>query len=481
MGWLVGKETGAGLGRRWFVGVTGSMTVAHPLLPTDVRSVNYLLVSAVTIVPISWLLRRLPRRDRRAWWVLLGAMSLLTAGNGLTAFGGVAQQANAELLVTLAHSALLVAAATMALRRGRNDVGGMLDVSVAAIGLGGLLWTALLFPRLTAMGSSVGEQVGLLVSILVLSGVLGALVRIWLVSDRRMPALSLLVVALMLALVGNTILATTTGSMTVGRPGWIEMFFLLAYICVGLTPLDGSVFELLRPGPAPADGLSVGRLIFLGAALVVGPVAGGFREIAGLPADGPLLALGSLLVVPLVMIRVGRLSAERTRAEAALRHQATHDLLTGLPNRGELLARLDAALDRERDTGRPRVVLLFCDLNGFKAVNDRLGHLAGDQLLTEVGARIRAGLRGGDTLARYGGDEFLVLCEDDAQQQAALRLGAHIERSVQEPFRLAGEQVRISTSVGAVLSDGDLRADELIRRADQAMYAAKQRAALNSR
>jgi diguanylate cyclase len=233
------------------------------------------------------------------------------------------------------------------------------------------------------------------------------------------------------------------------------------------------VFELLRPGPAPADGLSAGRLIFLGAALVVGPVAGGVREMAGLPADGTLLAVGSLLVAPLVMIRVGRLAAERKRAEEALRHQATHDIVTGLPNRAELLARLDAALDRERDTGRARVVLLFCDLNGFKAVNDRLGHLAGDQLLSEVGARIRAGLREGDTLARYGGDEFLVLCEDDAQQQAALRLGAHIERALAEPFLLAGERVWISTSIGAVRSDGDLRADELIRRADQAMYAAK--------
>jgi diguanylate cyclase (GGDEF)-like protein len=82
-------------------------------------------------------------------------------------------------------------------------------------------------------------------------------------------------------------------------------------------------------------------------------------------------------------------------------------------------------------------------------------------------------LREGDTLARYGGDEFLVLCEDDAQQRAALRLGAHIERALTEPFLLAGERVWISTSIGAVRSDGDLRADELIRRADQAMYAAK--------
>jgi GGDEF domain-containing protein len=346
----------------------------------------------------------------------------------------------------------------------------------------------------------------LLVSVLVLVGVLGALLRVRKVAERRLPALDLLLCALSLALVGNVVLALTTGSMTTGRPAWIEMFFLLSYLCVGAAPLSASVDELMRQGPAPVDGLSIGRLFFLGVALVVSPVAGGIREMAGLDADGPLLALGSLLIASLVMVRVGRLAAERQRAEAALRQQATHDQLTGLPNRSELLARLEAALDRERATGRPAVVLLFCDLNGFKAVNDRLGHLAGDQLLAGVGARIRAGLRSGETLARYGGDEFLVLCEagaglsgvglsgvglsgvglsgtgssragfsegGGAQEQAALRLHAHIERALDEPFDLAGERVRIGASVGAVISDGSLDADELIRRADQAMYAAK--------
>jgi diguanylate cyclase (GGDEF)-like protein len=120
------------------------------------------------------------------------------------------------------------------------------------------------------------------------------------------------------------------------------------------------------------------------------------------------------------------------------------------------------------------VVLLFCDLNGFKGVNDRLGHLSGDTLLTDVAARIRNGLRAGDTLARYGGDEFLVLCEDDAQEAAARRLTEHIAEVLGEPFELAGERIAMTASVGAVRSGGDDRADDLIRRADQAMYAAKQ-------
>jgi diguanylate cyclase (GGDEF)-like protein len=464
----------ARIARRSFIGVSGLMTAVHPLLPAGARSFTYVLVSALTLIPLGVLLRGLNARDRLPWSLLAFAMSVLTAGNALPALGGAAMLPASELIITLAHTSLLAAAVVLVLRRGGNDIGGMLDVSVAAIGLGGLVWTALLLPRLQALRTGLGEEIALLISVLVLVGVLGALVRVGKVADGRIGALNLLIVALSSALVGNVVLALSTGSMTTGTPGWIEMFFLVAYVCVGAAPLQDSVFELMRPGPAPRDGLSAGRLVFLGLALVVNPVAGGIREMAGFDADGPLLAFGSLLIVPLVMMRVGRLARERVRAEAALRHQATHDLLTGLPNRAELLARLTGALEQERRTGRPAVVLLFCDLNGFKAVNDRLGHLAGDALLTEVGRRIRAGLREGETLARYGGDEFLVLCESDAQADAAMRLTAHIENALHEPFDLAGERIRITTSVGAVISGGDLGPDELIRRADQAMYAAKQ-------
>jgi diguanylate cyclase (GGDEF)-like protein len=468
-------------GRRWFIGAAGLITLAHPMLPGNVRPVTYLLVSALATLPLIALLRRTPGGERLTWWILLWAMSLLTLGNAITAFGDPRYRMGSELMITVAHASLLAAAVALVLRRGRNDIGGVLDVSVAAVGIGGVIWTALVQPRLAAAHSGTGQQIALLISVLVLVGVLGALLRVRKVAERRLPALDLLICALSLALVGNVALALSTGSMTVGRPGWVEMFFMLAYLCVGAAPLSASVGELTRQGPAPVDGLSAGRLFFLGVALVVSPVAGGIREMAGLEADGPLLALGSLLIASLVMVRVGRLAAERQRAEAALRHQATHDQLTGLPNRGELLARLGAALDRERAAGRPAVVLLFCDLNGFKAVNDRLGHLAGDRLLSEVGVRIRAGLRSGETLARYGGDEFLVLGEDAAPELAALRLHAQIEQALHEPFDLTGERVRVGASVGVVLSDGHTGADELVRRADQAMYAAKPSATLSLR
>ncbi len=470
----VGTATSSARGFRWYVAFALMATAGYPLLPDAARSVATCVILGATVLPLVGLLPRQRPQDRLPWALLAVAMGVLTIGNVLSMFGGSEQRMNAELLITLGHAVVLVAAVTLVLRRGSNDIGGLLDVSVAAIGLGGLLWTALIFPRLQTLGTSPGEQVALLVSILVLVGVLGALSRMWIVADRRLPALHLLVYALILALIGNVLQAMSLGTMTGGATLGQEMFFLLTYLCVGAAPLHPSVHELAKPGPTPDDRLSIGRLIFLGAALVVNPLVGGAREMIGLTADGPLLAVGSLLVAPLVMIRVGRLAHQRQQAEQALLHQATHDALTGLPNRGELLDRLAAALCRERRLGRPAVVLLFCDLNGFKDVNDRLGHLAGDLLLTEVGVRIRSGLRAGDTVARYGGDEFLVLCEEEAQEAAVARLRGHIETALARPFRIAGASVDISSSIGAVISDGATHADELITRADQAMYRAKQ-------
>jgi diguanylate cyclase len=462
--------------RHVFLATTAVPAAAMPWLSADVRPVLFMLISAATVIPLAALQRRVRGPEGRPWRILLVAMSLLTVCNTVNTFGGRDSQVAAEILLTVGHAVMLAAAISLVLLRGRNDVGGLLDVSVAAIALGGLLWTTLLLPRLQNLGADSRQQAALLVSILVLAGVLGALSRLWMRSDQRLPALTLLCLALVLALIGNVVITMVTGSMTVGRaPAWIQVFFLCAYICVGLVPLHPSVYALTRPGPAPADRLSTGRLVFLGAAMSVNPIAGGFREMMGLPADGALLAFGCLLMVPLVLVRVGRLSRERAAAETALLHQASHDALTGLPNRAELLRRLDAALTRERGGRRPSVVLLFCDLNGFKQVNDRLGHRAGDQLLIEVGARIRAGLRAGDTLARYGGDEFLILCEDDAQDEAVRRLRAHVGAALAEPIVLAGEPVRIGAAVGSVCSAGRLSADDLIGRADQAMYAAKQR------
>ncbi|MGI5243827.1 diguanylate cyclase domain-containing protein [Dactylosporangium sp. CA-139066] len=455
-----------------YAAVCAVAAVAHPMLPHDWRPASFTLFSAGTLGPIALRLRRQPGAGRWPWLLLATAMTVLTAANGVIAVFGRGQKMTAEFGVTIGHGVLLAAALTLVVRRGRNDTGGLLDASVALMGIGTLLWIGLLQPHLEAVHSTVGARVALLVSVYVLTGVLGALGRLWVTAPRRFRSLELMIAALLLALAGNTTLAMTTGAMVVDRLPVVEVCFLVAYLCVGLAALHPDAAELTRPGPSPVDRISGGRLIFLGAAITLDPVAGGARQMFGLAADGVLIAVGTLALAPLVMLRIHGLARQREQAERALAHQAGHDELTGLPNRAELHRRLDAALAQEHEQ-EPDVVLLFCDLDGFKPINDRLGHAAGDELLVALAARLRAGLRAGETVARYGGDEFILLARAADRDAAVRRLTGHIRAALSEPFEVAGEPVTVGASIGAVASDGRTGADELIRRADEAMYRVK--------
>ncbi|MFF5234887.1 putative bifunctional diguanylate cyclase/phosphodiesterase [Dactylosporangium sp. NPDC000521] len=164
----------------------------------------------------------------------------------------------------------------------------------------------------------------------------------------------------------------------------------------------------------------------------------------------------------------------RQRAlEHELRHQALHDGLTGLPNRALFNDRLDQAMARG-SAGQGPVGVLFVDLDGFKRVNDSLGHSAGDQLLRIAADRLRAAVRPGDTVARFGGDEFGILIEP-AGGTVVARLPERLLRSMSEPFLLGGREVTVTASIGAVWdASRHAGADEVVRNADLAMYAAKE-------
>ena len=152
--------------------------------------------------------------------------------------------------------------------------------------------------------------------------------------------------------------------------------------------------------------------------------------------------------------------SERKAFEAQLRHQATHDPLTGLPNRTLLLDRLEVALARaERD--RNVVGVLFCDLDHFKFVNDSLGHGSGDALLVAVAHRLRSLVRPGDTVARFGGDEFVVLCDDVASDRHAIALAQRLQEAMRQPFNVAGTEVFVTLSSGIARGGAGTSADAL--------------------
>ncbi|NMT62942.1 EAL domain-containing protein [Marinobacter orientalis] len=166
--------------------------------------------------------------------------------------------------------------------------------------------------------------------------------------------------------------------------------------------------------------------------------------------------------------------SERKSAEHELAFNISHDVLTGLPNRSLLEDRLSQACQLSRRYGRT-IALLFVDLDGFKLINDSLGHRLGDQLLIEVGRRLNALVRSGDTVARISGDEFIILLPDLAQAEDAVIVVESAIHEIASPYHLDGETVHLTASAGISTTDGSIEKPmALLQQADLAMYRAKQ-------
>jgi diguanylate cyclase (GGDEF)-like protein len=172
------------------------------------------------------------------------------------------------------------------------------------------------------------------------------------------------------------------------------------------------------------------------------------------------------------LCRSVRYAIERGRSDLLLAHRALHDALTGLPNRILFLDRLGYALAQAQRQDSP-LAIFFLDLDGFKGVNDRLGHLAGDELLKGIASRLLAWVRPGDTVSRFGGDEFTVLVQSVGGPQEAVEIAARLTEAVGSAIPIEGEEISLTPSIGIALGEGIRTAEELIERADKAMYVAK--------
>ncbi|WP_231879375.1 EAL domain-containing protein [Methylomonas koyamae] len=207
---------------------------------------------------------------------------------------------------------------------------------------------------------------------------------------------------------------------------------------------------------------------------------GGRGELAGYRKDGSFFPLE----VSIGKVRFGeqwmlvvtlRDISSRKQAEEELLWQATHDNLTGLPNRALIRERLASALQRSRRHGA-NVALLFVDLDDFKLINDTYGHEMGDALLKTIAARLRELIRPGDTLARLAGDEFVVLCEQIDQPTALSLIAERINAALRQPMALNGHSLYVTASIGIAAGHGSTHStDDLLRYADTAMYEVKQK------
>lgn len=271
--------------------------------------------------------------------------------------------------------------------------------------------------------------------------------------------------------------------------------------------IPSEVVRTMRRIPVSADAAACGRAAAIGKQVRTADVT----AEPGLAAMAPAMAtagMRSMLSTPVVNRDTGEVTAtigvywpevheptaeeldlvetlkalaaiaiDRHSAEARLAHQALHDALTGLPNRALFTEVLKTALARTSRRGRVDAVL-FIDLDRFKHVNDSLGHDAGDELLVTIAARLHAVARVGDTISRFGGDEFTVLCEDLEPSDAPRIVEEVAQRlldAIAVPVEIGGRAIRVSGSVGIAIGGPNASAGALIRDADIAMYRAKER------
>jgi len=217
------------------------------------------------------------------------------------------------------------------------------------------------------------------------------------------------------------------------------------------------------------------QIITLSSLLIVGYVLSLHRS--GLMDTGTLLMLPAFLSVVLVLLTKARSAyAEVQRieeTEAQVRHESMSDVLTGLPNRAQFLERVTRSIQCCRQNGDFHFAVLFIDLDGFKPINDKFGHKAGDVVLRHTARRLQGCLRKGDSIGRYGGDEFTLLINHVSGASDSIRVAERVLNKIKEPIHV-GEDVYVGASIGIALSTNlHEAAEDLIRDADTAMYRAK--------
>jgi diguanylate cyclase (GGDEF)-like protein len=209
--------------------------------------------------------------------------------------------------------------------------------------------------------------------------------------------------------------------------------------------------------------------VSVGEAIVNDPIVVGAAEFF----FGSALIILLLVRQGFVILENSRLTTRLAQSNQKLQYQLVHDALTGLPSRVLFLDRLGAALARMgRKAGM--VAVMFVDLDRFKAANDTYGHEAGDAVLVAVGARLTRSVRSSDTVARFAGDEFLVLCEELTDEREARAVAERIRDAVRQPILVGEDRIEVDASIGVVLvEDPGADPDEIVKRSDHLMYEAK--------
>jgi GGDEF domain-containing protein len=483
----------------WPIAVIGFAAV-YVSLPGIVGDCVFLLGNLLPVAAIVVSLR-IYRVSYKVPWYLAGTGVSLMAVPNLAWIIEVDLQGHQStnplvyLALACGHLTLLSGSIAVVLRHAPTDPGGVLHAALVGLGLSGPTWEVLLHPRLVAGGVPSIRQGTLLITVLALMTLLGTLLRVLTTTVKARANIYYLLLAMAGGMVGVILTTLTSGPDRTTATLLAESVWFTAYFGCAAAALHPSVVDLTTPEGEHPDDLSARRLLSTATVLSMPALTAGVSLVVGRTPDILLLIVSMLVSIPLLLVRFWNLALRRMKAEQALAHQASHDELTGLPNRRTLLEEVDSAVRRLRAGTLPSVAIFFCDLDGFKPINDNLGHQAGDEVLRVVARRLQGCIRGTDTrgtdtrgtdsrgtdsrakdlVGRFGGDEFLIVCTG-VSGPAIDDITERIRRSLAEPIQVQGTMCVVGASIGVAVAtaDDDASGESLIARSDQAMYAIKQ-------
>jgi diguanylate cyclase (GGDEF)-like protein len=477
---LDGEERGVRYGRWpawvWFLALSGVWIAGCYMVSHDlVRAAMYGLLGLASAVATVVGVRRYRPAAAWPWYVLAVGRLAWAAGDVLYWWNTIMLERDvfpsfADVFY-LGHYALLVVGllGLVRARRPGKDRPGLLDALVLSCGAAMLAWVFLIVPYVRASDLSVLARVVSLAYPVADILVLGVLLRLTTGRGDRPPAYRLLVLSMIAMLVGNIVYALL--ELTVGYQAGsiIDVTWLAMYALGGAATLHPSIWDISRPARDEPEGtVPVRRLLALALASLMAPAVLAIEWWRGMQIDVPVIVAGCAVLFLLVIARLHGLVALLSETLRAAEQQATHDQLTGLANRRLFHARWQKSLG---EAGGP-TALLYIDLDGFKPVNDTLGHEAGDSVLVEVAERLRRLVRAGDVVARLGGDEFAVILPWTDSATATV-VAERLVAELSEPFAVENRPVSIGASVGAVIAAPNADPEAELRRADTAMYAAK--------